>query len=263
MELAPQPPKPAGTHTSLRPAYLAEVQRALDPERLDAYAHPDRTKNTMLDRLGCYSWNVALCEALYPSLHTAEVLLRNSVYRAVDSAYRIKPRSGLLCWLDAGKRVLTENHAERVAAAKAKLGKHLAERGLAMTTGRLIAELNFGFWTYLFDADYGYRTNDPRLWPRLLEPVFPHLPASVPRERDVIEKKLIRIRELRNRAFHHEPIWKYPDLQARYDEILDLINWISPSVARTVVAMDRFWHIYQDPAHRHIRRRLYVLSGAR
>ena len=134
--------------------------------------------------------------------------------------------------------------------------------GLPLTAGRLIAELNFGFWTYLFDADYGYRSpNDHRLWPRLLGQVFPHLPAAIPRQRDVIQKKLTRIRELRNRAFHHEPIWKYPDLQQRYNEAVDLINWISPAVAKTVAAMDRFWHVYQDPAHRYLRRELYLLSG--
>jgi hypothetical protein len=240
------------------------VQRALDPERLDAYTHPAIRNHSLLDKLACYTWNVALCESLYPALHVGEVLLRNSVFRAVDSAYHFRPRHGTLCWLDAGQRVLTEEHAGRVAKTKVKLARHLRSRGLPMTVGRLIAELGFGFWTYLFDKEYGYRSpTDPRLWPGLLAQVFPHLPKSVPRERDVIHGKLTRIRELRNRAFHHEPIWKYVDLRQRYDESLDLINWISPSIARTVATMDRFWHVHQHPAHRHLRRQLYSLSGRR
>jgi hypothetical protein len=251
-------PGPAST----RPAYLSEAQRALDPERLDAYAHPVAHQHSLLDKLGCYTWNVALCESLYPALHVGEVLLRNAVYRAIDSAYHVRPRPGLLCWLDAGKRVLTQEHADRVSVTRAKLGRRLNVNGLPLTVGRLIADLNFGFWTYLFDKEYGYRSpTEPRLWPGLLPQVFPHLPPSVPRERDVIQNRLTRIRDLRNRAFHHEPIWKYPDLQQRYDEVLDLINWISPSVARTVATLDRFWHVHQDPAHRHLRRQLYRLSG--
>ena len=78
------------------------------------------------------------------------------------------------------------------------------------------AELNFGFWTYLFDKEYGYRDpGEPRLWPRLIDKVLTELPRSIPRERDAIQARLTPIRELRNPAFHHERIWKYPDVQQR------------------------------------------------
>ncbi|MBK1990424.1 hypothetical protein A0J48_023350 [Sphaerospermopsis aphanizomenoides BCCUSP55] len=49
--------------------------------------------------------------------------------------------------------------------------------------------------------------------------------------------------------FHHEPIWNYPNLKQRYDNIYKVINWIDPNLdiwLRQDAKVDRFPEIYQN-----------------
>lgn len=50
---------------------------------------------------------------------------------------------------------------------------------------------------------------------------------------------LQQIRELRNRGAHHEPIWDR-DLAATYDNLLEILGWMSPKMAKAVTTLDSF-----------------------
>ena len=52
------------------------------------------------------------------------------------------------------------------------------------------------------------------------------------------------IHRLRNRVFHHEPIWHLQDLELRHREILETIGWISPAVLAITRMLDRFSSVY-------------------
>jgi len=53
------------------------------------------------------------------------------------------------------------------------------------------------------------------------------------------------IRRLRNRAFHHEPIWHRSDLHQRYDDILTIIGWANPAMRDTLTMLvDHFPQTY-------------------
>lgn len=252
---APQP-SPKG-------AYIRSAQAAISVERLGEYKRND--SETAMDRLGHYAWNVALCEALYPVLHLLEVALRNSLHEAIRRSHPVPQylRRSSMSWVDADTLVLTPEHAARVAAVKGDLAARLRGTSKPLTAGRLIAELNFGFWTYLFDSAYGFVSPaQPRLWPRLLADVFPAAPAGTSLTRATIETRLKNIRMLRNRAFHHEPIWNDPDLEAKYDDAVELVRWISPATAETVLELDRFADVYNDGADRFLRRRIHQIAVA-
>ena len=102
------------------------------------------------------------------------------------------------------------------------------------STGDIIAELNFGFWTSLFDVRY-----ERIFWQKLIKDMFPSMPRRL-RTRHTASARLNRIRKLRNRVFHYEPIWHWADLQEQYREILETTHWISPETATLVHSKSRF-----------------------
>ncbi len=138
-----------------------------------------------------------------------------------------------------------------------KLIDRLKGTRVPFTPGRLVAELNFGFWTYLFDSEYGYVSpKSPGLWPRLIDQVFPNMPdaQALPRRRGDLASRFADIVQLRNRAFHHEPIWKDPDLHRKHAMVVETIDWMNPAVARALLEFDRFDWMWQESTARYLRR---------
>jgi hypothetical protein len=188
-----------------------------------------------------YLWNTALCEALYPSLQALEVALRNTIFDAGSAVYPFTGASQagqVPCWLDV-PGILHADEARMVAAAKTRL----QQAHKPLEPGRLVAELTFGFWTALFDVRY---ENTRILWPRLFtQKIFADAPNKK-KNRKALSPLFNRIRHLRNRVFHYEPVWHWRDLQDQHALTLDLIEWMSPPLRRTVAALDRFSTVYAD-----------------
>ncbi|WP_052403135.1 hypothetical protein [Legionella massiliensis] len=103
----------------------------------------------------------------------------------------------------------------------------LRKRNKSIEAGRIVAELSFGFWTSLFDIRYEH---SQVLWPKLLKGTFQYLPKRQ-RTRAFLSRELNRIRFLRNRVFHHEPIWPWKDLAQQHQQILNLTNGLSPAAS--------------------------------
>jgi hypothetical protein len=209
--------------------YLSSIWSALSPDRLGSYRfHGDDDAGVV----STYLWNVALCEALYPTLHGLEVALRNSLYNAGEQRFATAATGEVACWLDADSPVLAEEERKRVDAAK----DSLRSRGKALDAPHLVAELTFGFWTALLDVRYEHRQV---LWPHMLSAVFPFIPAKL-RKRKTISARLNRVRLLRNRAFHHEPVWHWRDLPDQHAAVAELLDWINPALAASIKLIDRF-----------------------
>lgn len=137
--------------------------------------------------------------------------------------------------------MLLPNERARVEQAKRKLRGGSPSRPAAsarpLTDGRLVAELSFGFWTHLLDGAYDNWRAGTRLWPALLEPVFPHCPAAERTRRD-LHGRFVEIKDVRNRAFHHERITHQVTV-AMYDRFVQTVGWIDPLVAGAVVERER------------------------
>ena len=78
----------------------------------------------------------------------------------------------------------------------------------------------------------------------LIDTVFPNLPRTL-RNRKLLSRRIERIRRLRNRVFHYEPIWKTPDLAQRHYQIHESLDWISPEMRSVMMLCDRFDDIFQ------------------
>jgi hypothetical protein len=206
--------------------HLDALTAAISAERLSGYRRPSDAD--ALDVLARYAWNVVIAESLYPTLQCLEIALRNTLHTAV-AAHVASPQ-----WLTAVPTVL----APREVTAVAEAVQLLARQHKPLTAGRLVAELSFGFWTSLLDRRY-----EPALWPALLKRAFPTIPRRQ-RTRHELSRRFTEIRRLRNRVFHHEPIWHWRDLPQQHANLIETLVWINPALARTVAAFDRFPAVY-------------------
>ena len=173
-----------------------------------------------------YVWNIALSESLYPALQCVEVAIRNSIHNAVSRKYSNYD------WFDC---VLVDPEATFLRSVREEVQR---KRGKASSPDDIISALTFGFWTGLFRSNY-----EQVLWPQLLEEVFPYVPPEI-RTRSQIARRVQRIRNLRNRVFHHEPVWHWNDLESHHNNILDVIGWINPDMLTLVKLVDSFPETY-------------------
>ena len=204
-----------------------QIEAHISPERLQAYAaSPADGLSDPKVTLARYMLNIALCESLYPALQNCEIALRNAIHQHLS---RLMGRED---WYDAPRFVMTSWGQEEIRKAKTKLQK----LGKATTPGRVVAELQFGFWTSLFEAHYEQHT--PFL-PSGIKAVFPYMPKSLHKRKDR-KNDLEHIRALRNRVFHHERIVHWRDLNAQHDLILNVIGWVSPPLRQVTQALERF-----------------------
>lgn len=202
--------------------FFEMLNRAISQERLDGYTRR-REKMGPESIYAHYAWNLALSESLYPALQGVEIALRNSLQAAMTKRY------GCEEWFN-DRNLLHERDCLSVAAAQ----QTLIKAGKAVDPSRVVAELGFGFWTSLFDVRY-----EQRFWPWLLKPVFPYMPRTL-RTRAELSRRLNRVRFLRNRVFHHEPIWYWKDLERQQRELVKVVFWINPAMAKFVSSLDRF-----------------------
>ena len=223
------------------------IRGGVSYDRLEAYRRGDDN----LDVLTRYLWNMMLSESLYPALQGLEVVLRNSLHKVLADAYQSE------YWFDLTPAILHPRQQAMVAEAKGKL----MDAHKAITAGRVVAELGLGFWTSLFNAYYEQKApSDPRLWPRLLAPVLPRMPRHQ-RTRKNLVRYLNDVRALRNRVFHHEPIWNVPALPQKHVLLADVISWINPACRDAFGLIDRFPDVYSNDEAL-CRRRLEKLLNA-
>jgi len=181
-----------------------------------------------------------LSEALYPSLQLLEVLLRNRFEILLTAKH------GNLWFANAGFLKIVAGQAEEKQIQDA-VGS-LTRRGRGLSSGAVVAELSFGFWTGLLGNRY-----HGRFWGPGWKTLFPHQNLAdpgvglTPVFEKTVNAKLREIRFLRNRVFHHEPIWTDARLGAKYQDIRLLIGWICPEVLRwsDESHMDRFPDVFQ------------------
>ena len=211
----------------MNPAFFQQIEGILHTERIDAYRQDGVNDVITLSR---YLLNMALSEALYPALQFAEIALRNAVHRELSS------RCGTDAWYDSTTARLTTWQQDKVAEAKDALRK----RRKPLTSGRIVAELTFGFWTGFFNNSHA-RTG---IGSYLAKNAFLHAPTPELYQ-SKLDKRWLEIRDLRNRVFHHERIIHWTDLDAQHTAILEIIGWMAPELRAMALALDRFSSIRQ------------------
>jgi hypothetical protein len=208
--------KPAGA----QPLSARALLRVLSDARLESYRLSQSDSPRVL--IGRYRWNVALSMSLYPVLFHLEVAFRNSVHLALSDFARTS------VWYDSTPSVLQPREQDQVKEARAELVKQRQKRQqpAVVRADDVVAALNFGFWTSLLSPSYG-----PVLWHQrnMWVLAFPLL-SRHERKRDRVSQRMHQIRILRNRVFHHEPIWHWRDLPVQHQKLRETITWFEPAL---------------------------------
>ena len=194
--------------TPFTPDRLAALQSNLSPERLARYLN--EAGGNQIAAMALYEWNMAASEAFYSPLQNLEIVLRNTLGNALRQQY------GAHWYLHGGVPPLLYPLPDMLNAARTELTR----RGIPFEHGRILAELNFGFWAGVLSSRY-----ETPLWRPIFHGAFVNRPPHF--KRKDVHEPVERLRKFRNRIAHHEPIHDR-NLASDYAEILTIVSWISP-----------------------------------
>jgi len=183
------------------------VKKALSEARMSTYekAFPEIEKAIEL-----YAWNANVSAGFLAPLHICEVVIRNAVSDALASEY-----GEAWPWSEDFRATLSE--PGQGYSAKADLKKAASKQRL---TSKVIPELKFVFWQSMFKVSH-----NGRIWAKHLLTIFENLPNDKDTRTLIkeIQNDLDKIRKLRNRIAHHEPIFNR-DLESEFKIIERLIS---------------------------------------
>lgn len=171
-----------------------------------------------------YKSNIEISESFYSILSMFEVSLRNSLNRELTDYF------GTTDWY---LRIYSENGLRNLRSSINIAERHIINRNEAVTANKVIAELTLGFWVRLLNAEY-----ERVLW-KPIRKVFPFLEKSQ-RQRNNVSAPINKIRDFRNRVFHHEPIsWNLNKLEETHRRIIMVMSWINEDLPVIVNEIDR------------------------
>jgi len=229
----------------------AEIIKDFSLERLESYRTSQN--DTINDLVQNYLYNIELAEALYPALALLEITLRNHLNNAIEKNIKAN-------WLIielTNNYILLPNEYVLLEKASQKLMKPVYSKDKLLvikplTTGKLITELTLGFWVNLCNDKY-----NPNIWmkkPSIFDEVFPYFDDFIVKKNPTakrhkrlnkIASKLKPILRLRNRVFHHEPIFNHPQgLNNCYADIEELLFYMSIETSQRLSEISKFQKIW-------------------
>lgn len=209
------------------------IEALITPERLSSYTRVTRSSD---EAIQLYEWNMDLAGAVLHLTGMVEVLARN----ALDSALLdwAQQRHGTDEWFD----VIPLDHQGGKDLAKAreratKNGRHTERHG------KVIAELNFGFWRYLVEKRYL-----TSLWIPAMADAFSHGDPDLRQRGIEVRSRMAALHLSRNRAAHHEPLHTCKPAKDR-DDAIALAQWISPAAGAWVDRLEQITAVLARRPH--------------
>ena len=199
------------------PATLTSLPSIIGADRFAPYLAAQGTSSVEAIRL--YSWNVEASAALLGAYAALEVGLRNAIHDQLSTSFG-QPD----WWLIAG---LSTNDLDQVTEAENYLNRR---KGVGTWgSGHVVAELKTSFWEGLLVNRY-----HAALWDQRLEHAFPHYSGR----RADLRGRMERLRLLRNRAAHHEPIFAR-DLKIDHQYMCELAGFVSSDLKAWIASHSR------------------------
>ena len=195
--------------------------------------------------LDLYVWNLCLGAAFYGPLAILEVTVRNALHRELSALFGPSWHEDIGFRL-AGQKILSAVYPRSPGTRRAtfntdllaqpakihsKLAAELMQKPgipqragakLTPTTDDVVAGLDFGYWTSLLNRDV-----EPVLYAAGLYKAFPNAPRARGKTpaRSTVARKLNELRNFRNRAMHHEPLFNRMNLKTDLRDIVDMCRW--------------------------------------
>lgn len=196
---------------------LEKYSTNISVERLKSFIRNEN--DTIEDVLSRYIDNIQISQSLYPELSILEITLRNSI----DSMLKINFSEN---WLEEEvkfNKFLMEKDYKVLLDTYNSTREECNNSSKEFTSGKVIANLNFGFWTSLCSKNYSLI-----LWhkKKCFRSVFVNYPSKK-QEISKIARHLYEIRRIRNRVFHYEQIFKYPTNTLKvYGRIKEFLSYL-------------------------------------
>ena len=218
-----------------------EFERIMTPARMNRYllaCNYDTRKAMTL-----YRKNLQLTQELFTVICCFEVALRNAIDKTITQSLGndwLKDAASQYGVFDTAKcRLSRDNVNESIR----KLNQY--------SHYKLIAELGFGFWRYMFAQNQFKATGS------VLLKVFPSKPKSsiqVQYNHTYIFNQLAELNDIRNRMAHHEPICFLPGqavkdtryVRQHYNLILQLFQWMQVDEASLLYGIDHINSICRE-----------------
>jgi len=171
-----------------------------------------------------YRLNLRLSQELFTVVSCFEIALRN----AINEHYRLIHGND---WLRDSVQIGGIFYNGRFRFTAGVINDALQTLSTSYTHAKVVAELGFGFWRYMF-ATHQFRAAGQNLLQ-----IFPNKPSSTPQVQynsNYVFGRFERINKLRNRLAHHEPICfqiGHPVIDTshatnNYQLILAQFNWL-------------------------------------
>ena len=203
---------------TLDSSQLQQLVATLTQPRLSKYLRASRNNDHQALRL--YVLNTKVSAAFLADLHYVEIALRNKFDGELCAGF------GPEWFKDQTFLALVDRRSQGILLkAQSDAAKHWP-RGRPVPPGKVIAELSFGFWHNLTDS----RLEHP-LWVPYLHKAF--RPRKAPK-RATFNQQLEKLRQLRNRIAHHEPIF-HLDLMAIHQTLRQVAQALCPATAAVML----------------------------
>lgn len=205
------------------------LEKAISKDRLKHYSKIFQTndKKVIIQK---YLLNVELSKALYFPLQTLETTLRNSIHIVLSEKLNNE------FWFEDTTFINPKTIEKRdILNARDKI-----DTSKDQTTGRIISELSFGFWSYLFGRYY-----EQKIWNRYVKQIFPNIPKNMA-IRKKLSERINTIKNLRNKVFHYDTIIKMENLSQIHREILEMIYWLNEDIYNLTIQFDEFENVYSN-----------------
>ncbi len=199
------------------------IQQSISEERLSRYMI--WSAQDKAEALRLYTLNTKLSESLYTPLQILEITLRNRIHHTMETVHSAQ-------WLRNDEMIVFDHQRMQIAEAC----QSLDGAGKEITPGRIIAALSFSFWTSMVAPEY------ENLWQKTLHKLAKRKDGKGLTRKE-FSRPLAKIRTLRNRVAHYEPIihWNLPKY---YGEMVQLIEWMCPDAATWCRQSRRFRRLY-------------------
>lgn len=199
------------------PATLPGLDAVIGPDRLAPYLTACARDHAAAVRLYC--WNVEASAALLGAFAVLEVGIRNTMHDQLSAHW------GRADWWT--KAPLGSKETDEIADVTGFLDR---KRGSGnWSAGHVVAELRVSFWEGLLVNRY-----HAALWLPALRFAFPQYSGR----RGALRERLERLRLLRNRAAHHEPIHAR-DLMIDHQYMCDLAGFVASDLRTWIASHSR------------------------
>jgi len=212
----------------------SDFETIMTPARMSRYlaACGSNTKKTMT----LYRLNLRLSQELFTVISCYEITLRNAIDRYCQNNLGAN-------WLRDGIQAGGIFANIGCALTRSNINDAIAKLNRSYTHNKLVAELGFGFWRYMFASNQYNATG------RTLLRIYPAKPTSTPSiqyNQGYIFNQLMELNNLRNRIAHHEPICFQRGVpvkdttyvRQRYVQIKQLFQWMNVDEGALLYGLD-------------------------